>query len=238
MKREITDIIVLHTTKFGDNSLIVHAVSPLYGRCGMIVKGFGKKGGRNPVSLFQPLNILEAVVDENPKSSLLSLREASMKHPYVSIRRDVLKNCISVFVCELLFRTLSEGSREDGLFEWVEEMALALDAMDGNFSNFHIYFIIGLCRILGFSPNDNFSENNPIFYIATAEFSGGGQSFSLENSLLLHRLLSGGFPECMALPLTGKSRYLFMEDMIRFLEYHIDKPVEIKSLEVLHELLC
>ena len=222
MKREATDLIVLHVTKFGDSALIVHALSPLYGRCGLIIKGVGAgKKNRRAAALFQPLNVLETVVDENPKSSLLSIRSAELKYNLASIRGNILKNCISVFLSELLYRLVSEGSREEGLFEWTENMICAFEGLECDFSNFHIYFSIRLCGILGFSPNRD-----------------SGYRFSDANEALLGKFLSNDFAGCMALPATGEMRSSFMEDMVKYLEYHIDKPLEIKSLKILHELLC
>ncbi|MBQ2919233.1 MAG: recombination protein O N-terminal domain-containing protein, partial [Bacteroidales bacterium] len=52
-----TELIVLHTTKFGENSLVVHTLSREYGRRSFLVKGAGKK---SMMSLFLPLNMLEA----------------------------------------------------------------------------------------------------------------------------------------------------------------------------------
>ncbi len=221
MKRETTDLIVLHTTKFGENALVVHALSPLYGRCGLIIKGVGGGKNKRASALFQPLNILEAVVDENPKSSLLSLRTAEGKHCFPSIRSNVFKNCISVFISELLYRSLSEGSREEGLFEWVEKMACVLEGMDEGFSNFHIYFTVGFCGMLGFAPNDD-----------------SGYRFSEANRRFLHDVAASDFAGCMALPASGNSRLSLMEDLIGYLEYHTDKSLDIKSLKVLHDLLC
>ena len=60
---ENTDLIVLHTTKYGENAVVVHTLSRRYGRRGFLVRGLGKK----PVmSLLQPLNLLEADVTELP----------------------------------------------------------------------------------------------------------------------------------------------------------------------------
>ena len=54
---KVTEFIVLHTTKFGENSLVVHTLSKEYGRRGFLVRGAGRKSS---TSLFQPLSILEA----------------------------------------------------------------------------------------------------------------------------------------------------------------------------------
>ena len=51
-----TELIVLHTTKFGENSVVVHTLSRDYGRRSFLVRGAGKR----MMSLFLPLNVLEA----------------------------------------------------------------------------------------------------------------------------------------------------------------------------------
>ena len=65
-----TELIVLHTTKFGENSLVVHTLSRDYGRRSFLVRGVGKKY----MSLFLPLNILEAEVTESSRSTLFTAR--------------------------------------------------------------------------------------------------------------------------------------------------------------------
>ena len=50
-----TGLIVLHTTKFGENSIVLHTLSKEYGRRGFLVRGVGKK---SMTSLFLPLTVL------------------------------------------------------------------------------------------------------------------------------------------------------------------------------------
>ena len=82
-----TDIIILHTTKVGENSLVIHTLSREYGRRGFLVRSIGK---RMPASFFLPLNMLEADVSENPRSSLHSIRNLTPKYPLMGIRNSVL----------------------------------------------------------------------------------------------------------------------------------------------------
>ena len=55
-----TELIILHTTKFGENSLVIHTLSRDYGRRSFLVRGAGKK----MMSLFLPMNILEADITD------------------------------------------------------------------------------------------------------------------------------------------------------------------------------
>ena len=69
-----TDLIVLHTTKFGENSIVVHTLSKEYGRRSFLVRG----AGRNVMSLLLPLNILEADVTESGRSALFTARNLTI----------------------------------------------------------------------------------------------------------------------------------------------------------------
>ena len=60
------ELIVISSTKFGENSIVLHTLSREYGRRGFLVRVSPKTA----MALFLPLNILEAEVTENPKSEL------------------------------------------------------------------------------------------------------------------------------------------------------------------------
>ena len=49
-----TQLIVLHTTRYGENSVILHTLGREYGRRSFFVRNASKK---QMMTLFQPLNI-------------------------------------------------------------------------------------------------------------------------------------------------------------------------------------
>ena len=61
-----TELIVLNTTKFGENSIILHALSRDFGRRGFLIR-VGRRTGA--LTLLQPMNILEAQVTEIGRAS-------------------------------------------------------------------------------------------------------------------------------------------------------------------------
>lgn len=212
---ETIELIVLATTKVGDSSVVVHTLSREYGRRGFLVRP-GKKGG---MSLFLPLNILEAQVVENPKSELWSLRGIQSRDALSGIRNNLYKNSMTLFLAEVLFRTLREGSYEDGLYEWCVGSILTLDALQADFANFPIRFLVELAGALGFRPS---LED-------VAPFAG-------EQLQALKPFLQGSFSNCMLFPLNGASRNSLCECLIHYLEHHTDQGIHVKSLAVLREL--
>lgn len=213
-----TELIVLHTTKFGENSLVVHTLSRDYGRRSFLIRGVGKKSG---MSLFLPLTLLEADVVESSKSTLYTAKNLVARHPLMGIRNSVYKNSITMFMSEVLFRIVREGSYEQGLYEWCEKNILLLDAMQEDFSNFHIRFLLELTIALGFSP-----EAKDLL------------PFVGDHYAVVEQFMKLPFADSMLIPLTGPVRNEIAEEILRYLEFHTESAVNINSLKVLRDLFA
>ena len=213
-----TGLIVLHTTKFGENSLVVHTLSKDYGRRSFLVKGVGKKAG---MSLFLPLNVLEADIVETSRSTLYTARNIVARYPLLGIRNDIFKNSMTMFMSEVLYRVVREGSYEEGLFEWCEKNILLLDAVSIDFSNFHIRFLLELSVALGFSPEAR----------DLVPFVG-------DHYPVIERFMTVPFAESMLIPLNGVTRNEIAEEILRYIEYHTESSVNVNSLKVLRELFA
>ena len=211
-----TDIIILHTTKVGENSLVIHTLSREYGRRGFLVRSLGK---RMPASFFLPMNVLEANINESSRSTLYTIRDLTPKYSLIGIRNNILKNAITMFISEVLYRVIKDGTNEQGLFDWCEKEILILDDMGAGFNNFHIRFLMELCIILGFSPDSH----------GLAPFAG-------DRMETMDRFLKASFEEAMMIPLTGAVRNEIAEDLLRYIEFHSESSVNVKSLQVLREL--
>ena len=213
-----TELIVLHTTKFGENSLVVHTLSKDYGRRSFLVKGAGKK---SMMSLFLPLNVLEADILETNKSTLFTARNLTAKHPLLGIRNNMFKNSMTMFMSEVLYRVVKDGAYEQGLFEWCEKDILLLDAIQTDFSNFHIRFLLELTVALGFSP-----ESQDLM------------PFVGEHYPVVEKFMTLPFADSMLIPLNGAARNEIAEEILRYIEYHTESSVNVNSLKVLRELFA
>ena len=209
------EFIVLATTKVKEGALVVHTLSRDYGRRGFIVRP-GKKAA---AALFLPLNILEADVVENPRSDLWSLKGIHALDSLSGIRGNIHKNTMTLFLSEVLFRTIREGAVEDGLYEWCVGSILALNALEADYANYHVRFLLEFAGALGFRPT--FQDIAP---------------FVQEHAMEMRQMLQGSFSESMLVPLTGPVRNSLCESVLKYLEYHTDQPIRIKSLAVLREL--
>lgn len=210
-----TRLIILNTTKVGERSLVLHALSPDWGRRSFIAS-VPKGGG---MALFQPLTILDAEVRENPRSELWRVHALSASHPLAGIRTSAAKNAMTLFMSEVLYRTVRDGAREDGLFEWCERSILTLDALQGDYANYHLRFLLEFAAALGFSP-------------ALEDL----MPFAGERLGEVKALLQSDFGACMLIPLSGETRSEIAEILLRYLGYHTETRIEARSLRVLREL--
>lgn len=208
-------LLILQTTKVGDKSLVLHTLSSQWGRRSFIVSA--GKG----MAMYLPMNILDAEIMQNEKSSLWRLRGMQAVHPLNGIRSSIGKNSITLFMSEVLYRIVRDGAFEEGLFEWCEKSVVLLDALDRDWANFHLRWLLELCGALGFSPC---SED-------LAPFSG--QLYPK-----MQDLLKLDFGEFMLYPLTGEERNAIAQILLEYIGFHSDCKVEIRSLKVLRELFA
>lgn len=208
-------LIVLSLTKFKENSLILHCLTEEYGRRSFITsvsKGTG-------TAMFLPLSILEADIIENPKSQLWRAKNISALHPLFSLRNDLYKNTIALFMSEVLYRTVREGTNEPGLFDWCRGSILTLDALEKDFSNFHLRFLLEFATVLGFAPSVE-----------------GLIPFCGERLADIKVLLEASFSETLLLPLSGARRNEIADILLKYIGYHAECSLNVQSLKVLREV--
>ena len=171
------------------------------------------------MALLLPMNILEMDIVPNPKSTLWSARNLTARDPLNGIRGNLYKNTMSLFLSEVLLRTVKDGQAEDGLYPWCTRSILTLDTLEADFSNFHIRFLLELAGALGFRPS--LEDIAP---------------FAEKHLALLKPFLTSTFSESMLIPLRGEDRNALCEDLLRYLEYHTESSIRVHSLAVLREV--
>lgn len=222
------ELIILNHTKFGENSIVLHTLSSEYGRRGFLVKVSPKTA----MALFLPLNILQAEVTENPKANLWYARNFVSITPLNGIRGNIHKNTMTLFMSEVLYRVVKDQTNEDGLADWLKGQILTLDALQADFANFHLLFLLNLCAALGFDPDA--AGLAPFVTSCHPERCEG--SSSGQNLRSLEALLSLPFTEALLLPLTGADRNAIAESILKYIEYHTESAVNVRSLAVLREI--
>lgn len=222
MKRPC-ELIVLHTTQYGENALVIHTLCRELGKKSFLVRGVGKKVSP---AWFLQFNIIEADITQSDKSSLDVASHFSQKEPLTSLRESPGKNCIALFLCEVLLKTLQEGEVDSEFYAWLRARILLLDRLGTDteaipYANFHIALLKELCEKEGYRAS--------------------GQDlliFSEEALSDLEKLEGLSFEQTLLVPLTGHRRDRIIRSYLKYLEYHLDTPLHIQSLDVLAALFA
>ena len=220
-------MIVLHTTRYGDSSLIVHGYTREEGRTSLMLRGaFRTSGKRRPshpgAVLLHPLSIVNYVASKSPKAGMAYLREFSPKYRLHSIREDFDKISIAMFISELLYRTLLHSERDEDLYDFIEDAVLRLEALGSSPANFHLWFLDRYAAYLGFPFESGFNlDYNP---------------FTPQQTSRLLTFHEASFEDALAVPMTGAERKELVEAVLRWLEYHTGSRIDLRSVAVLHQI--
>ena len=136
-----TKAIVLKTTKYSDNSLIVKMYTELFGLQTYIIGGVHSKKAKIKSALFMPLTLLDVVANSSTKSSLIRPKEISISHSLQHIHADIQKATISIFLNEILLKSIKEEEANPDLFAFVYQSILVLEQTE-NVAMFHIEFLL------------------------------------------------------------------------------------------------
>lgn len=233
--------IVLNTLKYGESSMVAYMLTDAVGRRNYMVQGLGKGGSKSggKGALFQPMFLLDFVGVESSKTQMDRIKEVALARPLQSIPFDVRKSTIALFMAELLYKIVKEVEPNSPLFDYVWSAVDSLDSLDEGVFNFHLWFLVGLSRFLGFYPAGEWSEG-AVFDIENGTFTlmppSSGLCIGAENSLLLHQLMEVEACDLALLRLSRKQRTDFIEALLVYFGYHLDTIHHVQSLRILSEI--
>jgi DNA repair protein RecO (recombination protein O) len=214
--------IVFRFTKYGDSSIIVTIFTELFGIQTYIVNGVRSKSAKGKIALFQPLTLLDLVVYYKENASIKRIKEVKCLHQYQTLLTDIRKSSLAMFINEILNKAVKDESHANEIFEYLLSSLTLLDHQETNIENFHLIFLIKLSRFLGFGAHQS-------------EEILGVRMLSRNEEELLKKLLTANFTE--SLLMTNEQRRNLLEAILRFYTIHIESLGEIKSVQVLKEIM-
>lgn len=223
--------IALGYIRYKETSIIAKVYTEAFGIQSYIVNGVrSTKSKTNRIALFQPLTLLDMVVyHKNKDDSVHRISELKCYHPFATLPYDVIKSSLALFVTEMLGKVLREEETNEPLFQFLEQAVLFLDEADSRFENFHIQFLLELATHLGFGIDeldDLETELRGNHYPHRAD--------ATEREILT-QLLFGPFGTPVQMDRTRRTAIL--EKILFFYKIHLDALGEIRSLDVLKEVL-
>lgn len=228
--------IITRKIKYGETSLIVDLLTPEFGLRSFIIGGVRKKTKKNLSSIFQILNIVDAVVYDRNPDKLCRIKEISYGYVYNTIPFDIVKSSIATFIVEISRQSARVGDDSQSIYNFIVKALINLDQKKEDLANFHIYFLINLAEILGFKIYNNHHVTRPYFNFDNGNFhttrTDHRHSLSEYNSSLLAQFLIQDKP----VTILKEDRKAILFNMVDYYKYHIEGFGKIKSLDVLVSL--
>ena len=145
-----TRAIVLNNLRYGDSSLIVDLYTENMGRQTVFVNGAFSKKSSMRSALFQPLHLVETVLHHRENRQMQRISNIQMHYNFQNIPYDPVKNCIALFIAEILYKTLKEEEANPKMFDFLLHTIQTLDLNACGTANFHLVFLVHYSRYLGF----------------------------------------------------------------------------------------
>lgn len=141
--------IVLSLTKFSDTGSIVHLYTSEQGRMQYAIYGNKYKG------ILRPLSIVEFTANHrnNAPNQLSTLSDCQLLFINSQLATDIQRQCIAMFIAEVLISTLRHPMNDQPLFDWLCEVVKHLD-VDTDISNLHLHFLLEYANHLGIGIDD------------------------------------------------------------------------------------
>ena len=237
---EKTRGIILHQIKYTDSGIVAQLYTREFGRQSFLIKGMrNKKTGKHNV-LFQPLSILDLVFYHKETRGLQMLKEFSVSFTPADIYSDIKKSCVAIFLGEVLTTILKEESPHVKMFDYIENSIVYFDRRKTGYANFHIAFLTGLSRFLGFEPGKRTNPDNVYFDMLNGIFvpipPGHGNYANEELSDILAAFFTTSYDRMDNIKLTGTLRNEVLETFIKYYTLHLPGLKKINSLDVLKEI--
>jgi DNA repair protein RecO (recombination protein O) len=218
--------IALSYIKFKETSIIARVFTEAFGMQSYIVNGIRSKNAKTRIALFQPLTLLDLVVYHNKKKDINRISEIKCTYNFHSIPFNIKKTSIALFLTELLNHALIDEGENEALFEFIHESIRYLDAIEKDYENFHLQFMMRLSKYLGIYPQTA---------VGLLKEIGHSKIHSTEFSDQLDFLLQSKFDEHIRL--SKSTRNELLKAILDYYRFHYDSIKEIKSIQVLKEVL-
>jgi len=230
--------IVLHTTRYGESSLVVHCYTEQYGRQTYMIKGVRKSRKQNRSNLFQPLFILDFEIYHKDSREIQLVKEVNRSVPLNSIPFDITKSTQAIFMAEILYRVIREEEPNPMLAHFLIHTIQYLDALESSSADFHIVFLLQLSRHLGFYPQNNYGDGNTLFNLNSGLFKSFMADPDLQldeaDSLLWNHYMLYDFQSIKEAGFNSTHRKIMLNNLVRYFKFHVHGMGDIRSLEVLH----
>ena len=232
--------IVLHSLPYNDKYMIVTMYTQEFGRIAYLTVNARSKRTNVSRSLLQPLSVLDLEVEHQNNREIQRIKEAKSGFIAGQLRYHPVKNAVTLFLSEVLYRIIQEKEANHALFEFVCRSIKLLEITEAGVANFHLTFLLQLSAYLGIRPSNKSFKVNSYFDLINGVFSetipAHNNFLSKNDSIVFERLLRMNYENMALYTFTRHERNAIVRHILAYYRFHLADFPEIKSLAVMHSL--
>lgn len=235
-----TQAVVLRRIPYNEHSYIISFYSLENGRLDGIQYGI-KTGKRNSgLAYFEPLNVVDLVIDKKAGKSLYRIIEAKVNLNSSMGMVDPAKNAVAFFLAECLYRIFRESTVDKELYFFIKQSADLLHSLQKGIANFHLVFLFEMTKYLGFYPNVENGSDIKYFDMVNGIFVSTKpmHSFFLapNESIMLMKLSRMNYSNMHFFQFSRHDRIRILNQLLDYYRIHVPEFGTISSLSVLTDL--
>ncbi len=240
---QTTKGIVIHHFKYAEKSVIAKVYTQKYGLQSYLLNGVRNQKSKNKAAYLQPLSLVEINAYHKEQKGLQKVKSIQLDIPFNSIPFNINKSSIAFFVAEILYKSIKEEESNTKLFDFLYSAIQVLDLKESNYNDFHLLFLAHFAKHLGFYPQMAGTTEISSFHFDLQE----GCFTNLQPhhnafiapplSTLFYRVFGTNFDATENLTLNTKQRKLLLNAFLDYYSLHLSNFGNLKTLDILEEVL-
>lgn len=197
-----------------------------------LISGLYRSANKKTNSKFLPLCSLHYSISTKPNTDLRWFQNLTVTHPLFNIYSDVLKQCIVLYLQELLIRSTMPQNPNAALYRFLHDIIHLLDDSHRP-ANFPLWATMEIIRHQGFLPDKNQIDD----MARLRKTSQDHQNVSQEAADLILDFLPLEWSQVSDYSIPSAVRREATEMLIEFLCKQLEITSKFHSVEILHDVL-
>jgi DNA repair protein RecO (recombination protein O) len=221
--------------------VVVQVFTEKFGLQSYLINGIKKPKSKIKLNSLQPLHLLDMVVYHKTSGSIQRVSELRHQPVFLSIPYDIVKSSIILFLNEVLYKSLKQHEADEVLFEFLFHAIEILDSISAGLANFHLYFLLRLTRFLGFYPDMTLARDGAYFDLMDGMYTPQQPPHALilepAYAAVWTSIINSNFDDLENLKISATARKFLLEKILTYYRCHVEGFGQIRSHEVLEEVL-
>ncbi|MGV3686159.1 MAG: DNA repair protein RecO [Daejeonella sp.] len=233
--------IVFKVTDYSESSVVVQIFTEKFGLQSYLINGVKKPKAKIRMNSLQPLHLLDMIVYHKTSGSIQRVSELRHQPVFQTIPYDIVKSSVTMFLNEVLYKSLRQHEPDEVMFEFLFHAIEILDSLSAGLANFHLYFLLRLTRFLGFYPDKTLASPAAWFDLKNGNYSKAQPPHALiiepPLTALWIKILNSNFDNLQNLHISSAERKVLLDKILIYYQLHVEGFGQVKSHEVLEEVL-